>query len=60
MSEYIITDREFILNGTPVTLECIVCNGVTYAPVRVVAETLDCTVSYEHETKVTTINSKIK
>ncbi len=52
---YMKKDRKFNLKGEVKEVECIVEKGVTYAPVRIVAEMLGHTVNYDSETEVTTI-----
>ncbi len=52
------TKNEFIIDGVEKTFDCFVVGGVTYAPTRAIAESLNATVKYDGKTKVTTINSK--
>ncbi len=50
--------RKFIVNGKEITEECYIEKGVTYPPLRVMAEMLGFNVHYDAETEITFINQK--
>ncbi len=58
LEKHKIIERQFVINDVQKKLKCLVIDGVTYAPVRVIAETLDCSVDYDDVTKTTTINRR--
>lgn len=53
--QYNMEKRKFNINNKTQELECVIINGVTYTPIRTVAEQLGATVDYNKETQVTTI-----
>ncbi len=56
--EHMLEKRNFIINGSKEEFECIVDKGVTYIPVRKIAEQLNAKVSYDSSSKTTTILTK--
>ncbi len=54
----VLEKRSFIINGKKEELECFVEKGVTFLPVRKIAEGLNATVKYDSESQVTSITSK--
>lgn len=55
--EYNMEKRKFTINNKKQELECVVVNGVTYAPIRPIAEQLGATVVYNNATTETTISN---
>ncbi len=49
--------RVFNINGVEQSIDCIIINGVTYSPVRAIAEQLKAVVIYDSQTKITTIKN---
>lgn len=58
VEEYRMEKRKFDINNKKQELECIVVNGVTYTPIRTVAEQLGATVDYNKFTQETVITNK--
>lgn len=56
--DYKLEKRKFDINNKKQELECIVVNGVTYTPIRIVAEQLGATVVYDKNTTETIIKNK--
>lgn len=54
---YQMEKRKFVINNKKQELDCIVVNGVTYTPIRAVAEQLGATVVYDSKTTETTISN---
>ncbi len=55
---YMIEKRDYNINGEELKYDCIVLNGVTFGPIRAIAEKLGATVTYDGPNKKTTIKSK--
>lgn len=56
--EYNMEIRKFDINNKKQELDCIVIDGVTYTPIRTVAEQLGATVVYDKNTTETIIKTK--
>lgn len=56
--KYNMEKRKFNINNKKQELECVIINGVTYIPIRKVAEQLGATVDYNKETEETVIKNK--
>lgn len=53
--EDMLEKRKFNIDGEVKEIECYVSKGVTFVPIRVVAESLDFSVDYNETSQVTTI-----
>ncbi len=56
--EVVLKKRSFIINGKKQDLECFVEKGITYLPIRKVAEGLNAIVQYDSKSSITRITSK--
>ncbi len=55
--DYTKEKRVFIINGVEQCLDCVVVNGVTYSPVRIIVEQLKAVVNYDSKSKITSIKN---